>query len=111
MNSDTNPKEMYVTKVDNFLSGISRLLKQNEDGSENNRLSKENKNNSAIASTQFSNLKSTGGTIPRLYGLPNLHKVGLPDRFILDMAGMEQYCESKPPLYGVLLATRNNGLI
>lgn len=43
MNSDTNPKEMYVTKVDNFLSGISRLLKQNEEGSENNRLSKENK--------------------------------------------------------------------
>ncbi|VDO59012.1 unnamed protein product [Schistosoma margrebowiei] len=58
-----------------------------------------------------SNLKSTGGTIPRLYGLPNLHKVGLPNRFILDMAGMEQYCESKAPLYGVLPATRNNGLI
>lgn len=69
------------------------------------------KNNCAITSTQFSNLKSTGGTIHRLYGLPNLHKVGLPNRFILDMAGMEQYCGSKPPLYGVLLATRNNGLI
>ncbi|VDP68786.1 unnamed protein product [Schistosoma mattheei] len=69
------------------------------------------KNNSVITSTQFSDLKSTGGTIPRLYGLPNLRKVELSNHFIVDMAGIEQYCESKPPLYGVLLATRNNGLI
>ncbi|CAI2734782.1 unnamed protein product [Schistosoma spindalis] len=35
----------------------------------------------------FWQIKTTGSIIPRLYGLPKLHKPGLPLRPILDMSG------------------------
>ena len=43
------------------------------------------KQRGVIDSKLFENLKPTGSNIPRLYGLPKIHKDGIPLRPILDM--------------------------
>ena len=53
------------------------------------------KSNGEITSDLYESLRSTGGTCPRMYGLPKVHKVGTPLRPILSMSGSLQYDTSQ----------------
>ncbi|CAH8502173.1 unnamed protein product [Dicrocoelium dendriticum] len=44
-----------------------------------------------ITKKEFEKLKPSGGHLPRLYGLPKVHKEGAPMRPILDMVGSPQH--------------------
>ena len=51
--------------------------------------------NNIITCSQFDNLKPTGSRIPRLYGLPKVHKPGVPLRQVLDMFGSPYHAVAK----------------
>ncbi|CAH8603506.1 unnamed protein product [Dicrocoelium dendriticum] len=44
-----------------------------------------------ITKSEYEKLKPSGGHLPRLYGLPKVHKEGAPMRPILDMVGSPQH--------------------
>ncbi|MES9973352.1 MAG: reverse transcriptase domain-containing protein [Candidatus Thiodiazotropha sp.] len=48
-----------------------------------------------ITTTEFNQVKPTGSRIPRLYGLPKVHKNGAPLRPILDMNGSPYHALAK----------------
>ena len=43
------------------------------------------KNNRSISNERYGNIQPTGSHKPRLYGLPKIHKSGVPLRSVLDM--------------------------
>ena len=49
------------------------------------------KKSGEIPSELYESIRSTGGTRPRMYGVPKIHKDGAPLRPILSMAGSPQY--------------------
>ncbi|CAH8628728.1 unnamed protein product [Schistosoma bovis] len=53
------------------------------------------KNDQLIDKHVFERIKSTASIIPRLYGMPKIHKTGLPLRRILDMSGSPYHCIAK----------------
>ena len=53
------------------------------------------KTNGELSKELHDSLRSTGGTRPRMYGLPKVHKAGVPLRPILSMIGSPQYDTSK----------------
>ena len=60
-----------------------------------NKFLDELKDNGELSKELYDSLRSTGGTRPRMYGLPKVHKVGAPLRPILSMSGSPQYDTSK----------------
>ena len=53
------------------------------------------KMNNITTCSQFDNLKPTRSHIPRLYGLPKVHKPGVPLRPVLDMFGSPYHAVAK----------------
>ena len=84
-------KTDYIDKMDTILADESKFLKTNEKDctkkveAELTNCLKRLRDNGHISITQFDNLKPTGCIIPRLYGLPKIHKENCPLRPILDM--------------------------
>ena len=84
----------YDSKLSSILSDASKfqLINGSKDLTESvekqlaMRL-KDLKDQLHISSKEFFQLKPTGSRIPRLYGLPKIHKQGVPLRPILDMVG------------------------
>ena len=60
-----------------------------------NKFLDELKDNGELSKELYDSLRSTGGTRPRMYGLPKVHKVGAPLWQILSMSGSPQYVTSK----------------
>ena len=53
------------------------------------------KENNFITSDRFEDIKPVGTHIPRLYGLPKVHKTGIPLRPVLDMSGSPYHAVAK----------------
>ena len=49
----------------------------------------------AILEPLYQQLRSSAGKVPRLYGLPKVHKIGVPLRPIVSFTGSPMYCLSK----------------
>ena len=85
-------KTDYIEKMSAILSDESKFLMTNENDytkkveSQLTECLKRLKDNGCISKTEFDNLKPTGTHIPRLYGLPKIHKENCPLRPILDMS-------------------------
>ena len=83
----------YLHKMNTILSDVSKFQKlpQNKDltekkGHEIPKLSEILKKDNMITPDVYSQLRPSGSNIPRLYGLPKVHKPEVPMRPILDMS-------------------------
>ena len=84
----------YVTKMNDIISDTTKFqtltdVKDETDKVERSltRCLRTMKEQNLISPTLFEQLKPTGSCIPRLYGLPKVHKSGHPLRPILAMCG------------------------
>ena len=85
-------KRDYVDKIESMLSDTTKFqhLPNYKDHSNNIELDitsllKNLKEKGDISSQTYETIRPTGSWTPRLYGLPKIHKPGLPMRPILDM--------------------------
>ena len=86
-------KSDYITKMNNLLNDPTKFSLNNNEKDKTDtiesdlcELLKKMKDNSIISTDLYERLKPTGSTIPRLYGLPKIHKPDIPLRPILDMS-------------------------
>ncbi|VDQ01849.1 unnamed protein product [Trichobilharzia regenti] len=83
----------YIEKMSCLLSDSCKLSKSNEknrtelSGKQLTEVLNRMKNNHLIHEELYEKIRPTGSLIPRLYGLPKIHKAGLPLRPVLDMSG------------------------
>ena len=85
-------KDDYVTKMNTILNDETKFRKMPNEKDRTPTIEKSLskvlsriKQNGFIDSTTFERVRPTGTSIPRLYGLPKVHKQGVPLRPILDM--------------------------
>ena len=85
-------KDDYVTKMNAVLNDETKFRKMPNEKDRTPTIEKSLskvlsriKQNVFIDSTTFERVRPTGTSIPRLYGLPKVHKQGVPLRPILDM--------------------------
>lgn len=85
-------KADYIDKMNSILNDTTKFQKLNDVKDINMKTEKmltnslkELKNKEIITPSIHDSLKPTGSNTPRLYGLPKVHKVGLPLRPVLDM--------------------------
>ena len=82
----------YVDKMDEILCDKSKFQKLDKGKDQTEKVEREKVNSlkslragDIISTGIFENVKPTGSNIPRLYGLPKIHKSGVPLRPILDI--------------------------
>ena len=85
-------KSDYLNKMHLILSDSSKFLRMTTEKDKTDSIEKQLtdclkriKEQGFMSDVQFENHRPTGTTIPRLYGLPKVHKSGCPIRPILDM--------------------------
>ncbi|BHF79088.1 hypothetical protein SprV_0602220500 [Sparganum proliferum] len=85
-------KTDYVEKLEEILSDRTKFSKSEKDRDRTETIEKQLTNvlkdlhkEGVLSDKEFEGLKPVGTTIPRMYGLPKIHKPGLPLRPILDM--------------------------
>ena len=95
-------KEDYVRKMTNLLSDTSKFLKQEKGKDQTKQIEKSIakllsslKQRNLIDSSTFEKLRPTGTIVPRLYGLPKIHKPGTPLRPVLDMVNSPYHALAK----------------
>ena len=86
-------KSDYITKVSSILSDTTKFSKDNGQIEtyklevKINKILKKLLDNGHISNKVFEDIKTSDSSIPRLYGLPKIHKNGCPLRPILSMVG------------------------
>ena len=85
-------KSDYINKMNDILADESKFKKMPSERDKTNviekavsRLLSRLKQKGVIDNTTYERIRPTGSIIPRMYGLPKIHKPGLPLRPILDM--------------------------
>ena len=88
----------YITKMNNLLNDPTKFSLNNNEKDKTDTIEsdlcgllKKMKDNSIISPDLYERLKPTGSTIPRLYGLPKIHKPDIPLRPILGMMNSPYY--------------------
>ena len=92
----------YIDKMNALLSDTTKFKKMDTEKDKTvqiekslSRLIRQLKQKQLIDSTEFEQIRPTGTSIPRLYGLPKVHKEGLPLRPILDMSNSPYHALAK----------------
>ena len=87
-------KSDYVSKVESCLSDRTKFQSLSTNKDETDKVEKQLTyclkqllTEGYISGTTYEELRPTGSTIPRLYGLPKIHKDNVPIRPILSMSG------------------------
>ena len=95
-------KSDYINKIHSILNDCSKFQKSDstKDNIEINEQRmveclKRLKEQGTINETLYENLRPHGTTTPRLYGLPKIHKQGIPVRPILDMFNSPYHATAK----------------
>ncbi|CAI2738933.1 unnamed protein product [Dicrocoelium dendriticum] len=85
-------KEDYINKLEKVLSDESKFSRMIGEKDQTERIEnqiikslRDLRNNGHISNTLYDSLKPSGTNVPRLYGLPKIHKTGVPLRPILSM--------------------------
>ena len=95
-------KEDYVKKMEEHLKDSTRFSKCTKGKDRTSQVEKSItkllsslKQRNIIDQTTWENLRPTGSIIPRLYGLPKIHKPGTPLRPVLDMVNSPYHAVAK----------------
>ena len=95
-------KKDYVDKMDNILSDYTKFSKTINEKDKTTAIEKtiskllvRMKKDEVLDSTTFERIRRTDTTIPRLYGLPKIHKKDVPLRPILDMVNSPYHALAK----------------
>ena len=95
-------KNDYINKMGNILSDNTKFVKTTKDKDRTACIEKtiskllcSMKRRNVIDTTTFQNIRPTGTHIPRLYGLPKIHKPGVPLRPVLDMVNSPYHALAK----------------
>ena len=95
-------KKDYIDKMNSLLSDTTKFKKMEAEKDRTvaiekslSKLVRQLKQKQLIDSIEFERIRPTGTTIPRLYGLPKVHKEGLPLRPILDMSNSPYHALAK----------------
>ena len=92
----------YIDKMNALLSDTTKFKKMDMEKDKTaqiekslTRLIRQLKQKQLIDSSDFDRIRPTGTTFPRLYGLPKIHKEGVPLRPILDMSNSPYHALAK----------------
>ena len=92
----------YIDKMTALLSDTTKFKKMDTEKDKTvqiekslSRIMRQLKQRQVIDSSEFEQIRPTGTSIPRLYGLPKVHKEGLPLRPILDMSNSPYHALAK----------------